>query len=273
MSVSSQKASNNNARSELQFKIARSKHELLAAFRLVYRSYSRSGLVAENPSRMRLTPFHMLPESEVLVAKLRGTVFTTISLFVDGEYGLPMESMYPREISTLRERGLRIAEVGSLADRRSSQFRFIETLAILGRLLAQSAVYRNVDTLVAVVHPRHAKLYKRLLGFKQIGDHTSCPYANGNLAEAMYLRFADYDGTNFLDRFFNDPIAPRELEVFNWSEHLKCYFQKILDADGKIAKIVGIKNYLDWKIEGQPTSASIGLDHTSNPAGSGPASV
>ena len=273
MSVSSQKGSNNNVHSGLEFKIARSKEELLAAFRLVYRSYSRSGLVAENPSRLRLTPFHLLPESEVLIAKLRGTVFTTISLFVDGNHGLPMESMYLKEISTLRQRGLRIAEVGSLADRRNDQFRFIETLAILGRLLAQSAVHRNVDTLVAVVHPRHAKLYKRLLGFKQIGDHTSCPYANGNPAEAMYLRFADYDGTNFLDRFFSDPIAPRELEMFDWPKDLKWHFQKILNADKKIAKIVGINNYLDWKIESRPTAANIAPHGTTNEVGLGSSSV
>ena len=259
MSVSSQnaksqKASNNKAHSELEVKIARSEEELLAAFRLTYRSYSRSGLVADNPSRLRLTPFHLLSESEVLIAKFQGAVVSTISLFVDGKYGLPMESIYPQEISRLRQRGLRIAEVGSLADRRSAQFRFIETLALLGKLLAQSAVHRSVDTLVAVVHPRHAKLYKRLLGFKQIGDHTSCPYANGNPAEAMYLRFADYDGTNFLDRFFNDPIATCELAAFNWTDDLKCYLQSVLIADNKIAKIVGVKNYHHWKVESQTRS-------------------
>ena len=262
MSVSSQaanspKASNNKARNELEIKIARSEEELFAAFRLTYRSYSRSGLVADNPSRLRLTPFHLLPESEVLIAKIRGTVISTISFFVDGKYGLPMEAIYPQEISRLRQRGLRIAEVGSLADRRSEQFRFIETLALMARLLAQSAVHRSVDTLVAVVHPRHAKLYKRLLGFKQIGDHTSCPYANGNPAEAMYLRFADYDGTNFLDRFFNDPIATCELEAFDWPEELKCYLQRILNSDSKIAKIVGVENYHHWQVESQTRSKQL----------------
>ena len=257
MSVTSQKASHTKrVTSELEVKIARSKEELLAAFRLVYQSYSRSGLVASNPSRLRLTPYHLLPESEVLVAKARGIVISTMSLFVDGKYGLPMESMYPKEISTLRQRGLKIAEVGSLADRRNAQFRFIETLAVLGKLLAQSAVHRSVDTLVAVVHPRHAKLYKRLLGFKQVGEHTSCPYANGNPAEAMYLRFADYNGTNFLDRFFNDPIATSKLEVFNWSEDLKFDFQRILRMDGKIAKVVGVENYHHWNIE-SPSSMMI----------------
>ncbi len=230
-------------------KLARSEDELLQAFGLTYESYIRAGLAIDNPSGLRLTPYHLLPSSEVIVAQLEQTVVSTISLFGDGKLGLPMQSMYQREIEVLRNRGYRLAEVGSLADRRASPRRFLTVFAEMGRLLAQVANARNVDTLVAVVHPKHAKLYKRVLGFKQIGDHTDCPYANGNPAEALYLHFDDYLGTELHNQFFGEPIPASQLQPYRWNAETRNYFRRILESDGKIVEVVGIKGYYTWGVD------------------------
>jgi len=86
-------------------------------------------------------------------------------MFGDGYLGLPMESMNGDQVRRLRNQGLRLAEIGSLTDHRESQDRFINTFIQIGRLLAQIARARGIDAIVAAVHPRHARLYKRVMGF------------------------------------------------------------------------------------------------------------
>ena len=229
----------------LEITLARSIDDLHQAFSLTYRSYYRAGLVADNPSGLRLTPYHLLPDSEVIIAKLDQTVVSTLSWFGDGKLGLPMQSMYSREIEFLRDQGCKLAEIGSLADRRSDPRRFISSFADMGRLLAQASASRDIDTLVAVAHPKHAKLYKRVLGFKQIGDHTDCPYANGNPAEALFLRFEDL-GAKLHDRFFGDPLSEDRLGPYDCEIETRVSFGQILDCDGKIAQAIGLEDYYDW---------------------------
>ena len=246
--------------SPLRIGLARSQDDLRQAFSLTYQSYFRAGLTGNNPSGLRLTPYHLLNTSEVVVAKLRDTVVSTVSFFGDGNLGLPMQNMYPREIEMLRGRGLRLAEIGSLADRRTDPGRFISTFAQMGRLVAQIAIKRSVDTLVIVAHPKHARLYKRVLGFKQVGDHKDCPYANGNPAEALYLRFDDLLGTRLHRQYFGEPYPASSLERFEWGAATRAYFGRILDADGKIAVAVGMESYYDWGVcrNKTPVDLSVG---------------
>lgn len=226
--------------------IARSKEDLIKAFTLTQESYCKAGLSNESPSGIRITPYHLLPKSDVLIAKIHGRVVSTVSLFRDGELGLPMEAIYPQEIESLRNNGLRLAEVGSLADRRHEVERFIELLAKMGRLLAQAAHSRCVDALVAVAHPKHARLYKRVLGFQQIGEYTECPYANGNPAVALYLRFNDKAGTELYNQYFGQKIPSEQLSEYVWEKETREYFTRILDCDAKIANVIN-KPFHDWE--------------------------
>lgn len=233
---------------DLTICLARSRADLCQAFRLVFQSYLRAGLAVEKPSGLRLTPHHCLPTSEVLLAKLRSTVTSTLSMFGDCHLGLPMQSMYPIEIDNLRDQGLKLAEIGCLADRRQGPVRFMETFGRLGRLLAQVGQARGIDAFVVATHPKHARWYKRLMGFRQIGDHTECPYANGNPAVALVLKFDEHIGTPLYDQYFGDPIQAEELAPFYWDEETQEYFQKVLDRDNKIASLAGIQGYYDWDV-------------------------
>ncbi len=212
----------------LTYKIAQSRDELLAAFQLVYRSYRRAGLVEENADQIRLTPFHLLPTTEVFVTQLRGTVVSTVSLIGDGELGLPLETIYPQNVSLIRRRGLRMAEIGSLADRRDSPVRFIETFASMGRLMAQTALHRGYDGLVAVTHPKHARLYQRILPFEQIGSQGECPYANGNPAVMLALIFEDQRGSEIYERFFGSMSDPTDTSPRPWSCETRLFFRQLL---------------------------------------------
>lgn len=212
----------------LTYKIAQSQDDLHQAFKLVYKSYRRAGLVDENPSEVRLTPFHLLPSTEVFITKLRDTVVSTVSLIGDGELGLPLESIYGTNVSLIRRRGLRMAEIGSLADRRDSPVRFVETFAAMGQLLAQVAMKRGYDGLVAAAHPKHARLYSRILPFEQIGHQVDCPYANGNPAVMLALVFDDHRGSQLYERFFGSLSSSTNTAPCPWSAETRAFFRHML---------------------------------------------
>jgi len=228
---------------ELSIRIARSPAELRKAFRLVFERYYRAGLETAKASRIRLTPYHLLPTSEVLIAERNSVITSTLSMFGDSPAGLPMESMYGQQICHLRSQGFRLAEIGSLADRRNGQGRFINTFVQIGRLLAQVAQSRGIDVIVAAVHPRHARLYEKVMGFRQIGHYSSCPYANGNPAVALCLKFDDHLGTPLHDQYFGTPLPEEELLPYQWETNTREFFAEILERESNLSEVTSDCNY------------------------------
>src|SRR4051812_10196410 len=109
---------------EICNKIAEQRWEWESAFRLVHGSYLRSGLAQPNASGMRVTPYHLLPTTEVFVSLLGQEAICSVTLVADGALGLPMESIYRAEVDARRSGGRKLAEVSCLADRRSNPRRF-----------------------------------------------------------------------------------------------------------------------------------------------------
>jgi hypothetical protein len=194
---------------------------------------------------LRVTLYHLLPTTEVLVAKLGGEIISTLSLIADGYLGLPMQSMYTKEINQLREEGLRPAEVGCLADRRQSPIRFFEMFSHLARVLVQVAHARDIDALVIATHPRHARLYRRAFGFEELGEVTDCPYAQGNPAIALIWRFSEQQGTQLWDQFFKDPLPGKELAPYRWERSTREYFREILRRDRAIVSAACVEGGLN----------------------------
>jgi len=157
------------AESEPVVRIATRRNELLDAFRLVYQAYLRAGLCEPNPHRMRVTPYHLLPTTEVLVAVSDSNVAATMTLVRDGGLGLPMECVYPEEVAARREQGIELGEVSCLAARQEDLRRAFPLLVRVMSLCAQCARSRGLDELLIAVHPRHAGFYERFLGFQVIG--------------------------------------------------------------------------------------------------------
>lgn len=201
-------------RSRVLFKIASSMAERRAAFRLVYRSYLRARLIDSNPHRMRVTPFHLLPTTAVFVAKLRNRVISTVSLVADAEMGLPMETTYPDVVAELREQGLRLGEVTCLADRRHDFRGFLRHFCQLTRLLAQYARRQGLDRLVVMTHPKHARFYRRTMGFAKIGGLAQCPQVRDNPAVALSLDFAGIDRERpvLYEAIFGHTLPAQQLE-------------------------------------------------------------
>lgn len=212
------------------YKIADCLDEVRAALTLVHESYLKAGLTRETPHRMRITPWHLLPTTEVFVAARDGEVVGTLSLVRDGELGIPMESLYPDEVAARRLMGMSMAEVSCLADRRSGLEQGFGVVMRLMSLMAQAALRRGVDTLLIVVHPRHARFYQRYIGFDVIGDRKTYAAVCGNPAVALELdlrtlslKYPKVHETFFGNRFPEASLRPQPL-AREIKEFLRCVY-------------------------------------------------
>ena len=80
------------------YKVAETRAEREAAFRLVYEAYTASGLIPENAFGMRVTSYHLSPMTGVLLATFDHVPTHTVSLIEDAELGLPLEELYRDEV-------------------------------------------------------------------------------------------------------------------------------------------------------------------------------
>jgi hypothetical protein len=194
-------------------KIATARDEVLGALQLVHDEYVRSGLSLPSDSGLRVTSYHLLNTTEVVVGLVDDEVACTLSLVRDSRFGLPMESIYHREVHVRRQLGKRVAEVSCLADRRADAERTLTVMFRVMALVAQAATHRGVDELLIAIHPHHAKFYKRFLGFEGIGDLKYYSTVRGNPAVAMALDLTQLHVTNpkAYRRLYGEPFAPREL--------------------------------------------------------------
>lgn len=197
----------------ITFKVAESFEEVRAALALVHQSYLQAGLTRDNPYGLRLTPWHVLPTTEVFIAQSGDTVVGTVSLVRDGELGIPMESLYSEEVEVRRIMGLQIAEVSCLADRRNGLDQSFKTVSRLMSLILQAADRRGVERLLIAVHPRHARFYQRYIGFEVIGTQKTYGAVCDKPAVALELDLAHLKMKNprAYQTFFGKPFPDSSL--------------------------------------------------------------
>jgi hypothetical protein len=154
-------------RLRLELKIAQTQDELEACFALLHDAYVASGFMQPHPSGLRVTPYHALPTTTTLCAKVDGRVAGTLSIVREGVFGFPMQSAF--DLSAVRAREGRIAEISALAI--APEFRRTGG-TILFPLMKFMYEYctRYFDTrhLVIAVHPERVELYEALLLFERL---------------------------------------------------------------------------------------------------------
>jgi len=217
----------------LDYRLARTTEERLGAFQLIHNAYVRAGLGAPNVVGMRVTPYQVLPTSQIFVGVLQDEVVSTVSLIGDGELGLPMESMFSEEVAQLRGEGERMAEVSCLADRRQDGKRFLATFRALTKLMAQFARYEGIQSLMITVNPRHVRFYTKELGFLPISRHiAACPYVQDRPAVALRLEFAhvDRDRPACYDEYFSQWIERQQLRRYTICRHEMAFLSGVTTA-------------------------------------------
>ncbi len=214
---------------ELVYKIADSLDEREQAFRLVHDVYTAERLMHPAASGMRVTPWHLSEGTNIYVAKHFQRVVCTMTSVPDGERGLPLEEIYPSEVAVLRRAGHRLAEVTCLAARQdaySTEQGFRVFVRLVG-LLFQACRFAGRERLLIAVHPRHARFYRRALGFAQIGGvrtypsvcdqpAVACEHDLGLQADPRFPLLPDVYGVRFAKRdLVSRPLAAAERDYLN----------------------------------------------------------
>lgn len=212
-------------------RIASTRDEREAAFHLVYNAYERAGLIEPNALELRVTTFHLLPTTNLFIAKCGDEVIGTITLIGDGTLGLPLESVYGEEVNELRNQGVSLGEVSCLAHRRMSPRQMMPLFIALTRLLTQHARFFGMDRLLIAAHPRHAQFYVRFLGFEQFGSERSYPSVRNNPAVACCLDLARLDRNRpAYDQYFGETISPEKLFPVGMTESETAFFSRAAES-------------------------------------------
>ena len=133
---------NREADSTFECRIAATREDRRAAFRLTYAAYLGSGLTVCNRHRMRVTPYQLLASTDMFVAEIAGEISATVTLVADGDLELPMQLLYPAEINDRRASGLFLGEVSCLAHRPETGKHRLRILMALYRIMVQTATAR-----------------------------------------------------------------------------------------------------------------------------------
>jgi hypothetical protein len=172
----------------LIFKKAETQDEIEQAFRIAYDAYRERGLVSDTESRLRVTKYHALPTSTILIAKQGDEVIATVTIVADSAMRLPLEKLF--DIREVRRQSARIAEISTLAikkEYRSQRGRLLFPLCIfIVRICRQ---YLGVDSVVASVHPEMRDLYESVFQFKVLngGEVKNYDFVQGAAAIGTWL--------------------------------------------------------------------------------------
>ena len=153
----------------LVLKIAETREELEACFKLLHDAYVSSGFMKPAPSGMRATIYHALPTTTTLCAKFDGEVVGTLSLIRESVFGFPLQAIF--DLKEIRQRGGKIAEVSALAvhpDFRKTGGAIL--FPLMKFMYEYCTTFFDTRHLVIAVHPTRIEMYESLFFFKRLTE-------------------------------------------------------------------------------------------------------
>ena len=222
------------------FKVADCQRERASAFRLVYDAYVRAGLMRPNVFQMRVMPHHLLPTTATFVALRGARVMGTVTLVGDGRLGLPLERVYGPEVTELRHPNTWLGEVSALASSPAAADSHFDVVIGLMRLMAQFSQRHGLEHLLVAVHPRHARLYRRAMGFQPLGGERPYPLVCNHPAVALHLDLSRLDQApaDNVALFFGQPIADEDLRFCPISAAERRFFAPAAAYEANLADAV-----------------------------------
>jgi hypothetical protein len=152
-----------------EVRLAQSFIERCHASHLVYRKYRQSNFAPVHSSGMLSSILDVLPSSQCWVAVQEGRVIGTMSTVIHSTAGLPCGLTYERDLKRLGIDGRIIAEFTKLAVDEESEGSSLVAIMLMARMIAAS-LQQHIDDLICVVHPRHAKVWSHIFGWRYRGD-------------------------------------------------------------------------------------------------------
>ena len=264
-----------NPSPRLVLKLAETREELEACFRLLHDAYVDSDLMKPHPSGLRVTVYHALPTTSTLLASYDGRVVGTLSLIRDSALGFPMQRIF--DIEAVRRVGGNIAEVSALAiDRRFRAVGGTILFPLMKFMYEYATRYFDTRHLVIAVNPRHIGMYESLLFFRRLRpkpvEHydfvNGAPAVGAHLdlrvARAMFQRhysgkppekdlFSYFTGVRLRNirfphkRFFttNDPVMTPELIDYFFNERTDAFASLDERTRARLHQVYDLPAYRD----------------------------
>ena len=202
---------NPEASSDFIFKPAETKEELEEAFAVLHDAYVGQGYMDPHASGLRVTKYHALPTTTVLVAKDRNSnrVVGTISIVRNTALGIPLDSAF--SIKHIKSQYAHFAEVSSLAIRKEYRNKPTDLLwPFLRYFYRYCRDVMKLDAYIIGVNPSWHDLYSGILGFKRLSGLSLKEYSFvknapvvayiADLAEQELIFYKEY---SHLDRVSN----------------------------------------------------------------------
>jgi GNAT superfamily N-acetyltransferase len=177
---------------DLVVKVAETADELQACFRILHDAYVGSGFMQPHPSGLRVTPWHALPTTTTICAKVAGEVVGTLSMVREGVFGLPLQSAF--DLTAVRARPGQVAEISALAVRKDYRRTGGAVLFPLMKFMYEYCTrYFDTRHLLIAVNPNRIEMYESLLLFERLSSRVveNYAFANGAAAVGAWL---DLDG-------------------------------------------------------------------------------
>jgi hypothetical protein len=197
----------------LELKIADTEAELEACFALLHDAYVASGFMRPHPSGLRVTPYHALPTTTTLCAKVDGQVVGTLSIVREGVFGFPMQAAF--DISSVRAKEGRIAEISALA----IHPRWRKTggsilFPLMKFMYGYCTRYFDTRHLVIAVNPAHIEMYESVLFFRRLTQQVVDRYDFVNGAPAVGATLDLHEAPELFERAYGHKSGRRNLHRY-----------------------------------------------------------
>ena len=153
---------------DIRIRLARNADEVRRADRLVFRNYVERGYWRNDETELRRNEYLRLPTRHVMVVADGAQIIGTLSLILDSPLGIPADSFQPQAVAALRRDGAALAEISAFAFAKDRPHQHTLLHFLMAFLARYSYYYAEVDRLVAVCTPRHARFYEQYYGFRRV---------------------------------------------------------------------------------------------------------
>lgn len=180
---------------DMVYKIAETGDEIEQALRILHDGYVEKNLMDPSEHKIRITKYHFLPTSTILIGKKGDEVVATMSVIRDSQFKLPTDACW--DLSPLRNQNLKIVEVSSLAIKKAYQKTSGVLLFPLCKYMYEYVSrFAKADILAITTHPQVRDFYSAILLFDQVeeGKVTNYDFVKGakGIAQFLDLRTAGY---------------------------------------------------------------------------------
>ena len=180
-------------RENIIIKVAETRDELFQALSLVQKMYEKNKIIDKNTTGLRITKFHLLPTTTVIVAKRGEEVIGTFSQIMDTPLGLPIDDF--TSLKELRKKSKRVCEISSLAiceKWRSKTNGLFIPLSLFAIMYARK--FTGADKMVIVTNERARFVYEDIFLFEHLTvNSTRYESVNDDRAFAQYLNLEKFE--------------------------------------------------------------------------------